>query len=299
MHILPPMETSQPPLIVALGELLWDLLPAGPRAGGAPFNFAFHCQQLGHPAIIVSRVGRDPLGDALRREVRRLGLSDAFIQEDTELPTGTVGVAVSVTGQPTYTIAEPVAWDRIAWTPELATLVSKARAVCFGTLAQRAKESQATIQRLVAECPAMTLRVCDINLRPTSDDPTVWRSTLEQGDWLKLNDDEVERLRATFDLTAEPIMALSPAQLTCVTHGADGCTIYTPDAEPLRQAGYPVQVVDTVGAGDAFTAALLTQYLEGKSLAVAARFATIYAALVAAQAGGTPTIDRTTVEQRL
>src|SRR5215211_226769 len=103
---------SGPP-IVALGELLWDLLPAGPRAGGAPFNFAFHCHQLGHPAVIVSRVGDDDLGRRLRAEVRRLGLSDEFIQTDPDHPTGTVRVAVDAGGQPSYEIVEDVAWDYI------------------------------------------------------------------------------------------------------------------------------------------------------------------------------------------
>src|SRR6476660_9783994 len=103
---------SGPP-IVAVGVVLWDLLPTGPRTGGAPFNFAFHCHQLGHPAVIVSRVGDDDLGRRLRAEVRRLGLSDEYIQADREHPTGTVHVSVDADGRPTYAIAEPVAWDFI------------------------------------------------------------------------------------------------------------------------------------------------------------------------------------------
>src|SRR4026207_495174 len=118
--------------IVALGELLWDLLPTGPQAGGATFNFAFHCHQLGHPAIIVSRVGDDDLGRELREAVKRLGMSDEFIQTDHEHPTGTVSVHVDANGQPTFTIAENVAWDFIEWEPKLADLAQSARAACFG-----------------------------------------------------------------------------------------------------------------------------------------------------------------------
>src|SRR5919198_1202439 len=122
------METRPP--IVALGEVLWDLLPAGARAGGAPFNFAFHCHQLGHPAVIVSRVGDDDLGRELRAEVRRLGLSDENIQTDPDHPTGTVKVEVRADGQPFFTISDDVAWDYIAWEPRLEALAGSARAVC-------------------------------------------------------------------------------------------------------------------------------------------------------------------------
>jgi fructokinase len=114
--------------IVALGELLWDLFPSGRQAGGAPFNFAFHCNQLGHPAFIVSRVGDDDLGRELREEVKRFGMSDEFIQTDRDHPTGTVTVQVDAAGQPTYTITENVAWDFIDWEPRLTELAGVARA---------------------------------------------------------------------------------------------------------------------------------------------------------------------------
>src|SRR5262249_49397696 len=138
------------PPIVALGEVLWDLLPTGPRAGGAPFNFAFHCHQLGHPAVLVSRVGDDDLGRRLRTAVRRLGLTDEYIQTDPKYPTGTVQVSLDASGQPAYTITEHVAWDFIEWEPRLELLAESAQAVCFGTLAQRAPESRSNIRRLVA-----------------------------------------------------------------------------------------------------------------------------------------------------
>src|SRR6476620_3332515 len=264
------------PPIVALGELLWDLLPTGPRAVGAPFNFAFHCHQLGHPAVIVSRVGADELGRRLRAEVRRLGLGDDYIQTDPDHPTGTVQVVLDAAGQPAYTIAEGVAWDFIAWEPRLEGLAVSARAVCFGTLAQRAPESRSTIRRVVALAHGPA--ILDLNLRPPFDDPDTIRESLDLADWLKLNADEAARLPAGFDPSA--------MDLVCVTRGANGCSVRTP-TEVIDLPGIPVRVADTIGAGDAFTAALLTQRLEGRPLREAARFANAYAPVVASRVGGT------------
>jgi fructokinase len=276
------------PPIVALGELLWDLLPSGPRAGGAPFNFAFHCHQLGHPAVIVSRVGDDDLGRRLRTEVRRLGLSDEYIQTDREHPTGTVQVSVDAGGQPTYTITGNVAWDFIEWEPKLEALAGTSRAVCFGTLAHRSPESRSSIRRFVALDHGLI--VLDLNLRPPFDSAEIIRDSLDLADWLKLNEDEAHRLPPDFDRSA--------MDLVCITRGANGCLVQTA-AESIDLPGISIQVADTVGAGDAFTAALLTQHLEGKSLREAARFANAYAAVVASKPGGTPIATRAEVESLL
>src|SRR3954466_5879368 len=126
--------------IVGIGEVLWDVYPDGRKvAGGAPFNFAFHCHQLGHPAVIVSRVGDDDLGRELRQRVRELGLSDEYIQTDREHPTGTVRVTLDANKVPTYTITENVAWDHIELIPELEGLAATATALCFGSLALRSE----------------------------------------------------------------------------------------------------------------------------------------------------------------
>jgi fructokinase len=274
--------------IVALGEVLWDLLPSGPRAGGAPFNFAFHCHRLGHPAVIISRVGDDDLGRQLRAVVRRLGMSDEYIQTDREHPTGTVQVSVDAGGQPTYTINESVAWDFIEWESTLEALAASARAVCFGTLAQRSPESRSSIRRFVALAHGPI--VLDLNLRPPFDSAEIMRDSLDLADWLKLNEDEAGRLPPDFDRSA--------TDLVCITRGANGCLVQTA-AESIDLPGIPVQVADTVGAGDAFTAALLTQHLDGKPLTEAARFANAYAAVVASKPGGTPTVTRAEVESLL
>jgi len=274
--------------IVALGELLWDLLPTGPRAGGAPFNFAFHCHQLGHPAVLVSRVGDDDLGRRLRTEVRRLGLSYEYIQTDPKYPTGTVQVSLDASGQPAYTITEHVAWDFIEWEPRLELLAESAQAVCFGTLAQRAPESRAAFRRMIALAHGIV--VLDLNLRSPFDAAETIRVSLELADWIKLNEHEAARLPAGFDL--------STVDLVCVTRGAAGCLVRTP-SEVVDVPGIHVPVADTVGAGDAFAAALLTQHFEGKSLREAARFANAYAAVVASKVGGTPTVTPAEVERLL
>lgn len=293
------------PPIVALGELLWDLLPAGPRAGGAPFNFAFHCHQLGHPAVIVSRVGDDDRGRQLRAEVRRLGLTDEYIRTDPELPTGTVTVAVDPDGLPTYTIVEGVAWDFIEWEPRLDNLARSAPAVCYGTLAQRWPVSRQTIWHFLGAAGSQTLFVCDINLRPPFvDAATITWSAGLGADWLKLNDGEVgDVFRAIGKRWSGPVdrdcarrlRRNSRRRLVCITRGSNGCVVSSP-SDDVELPGIPIRVADTVGAGDAFTAALLTQHLEGKPLAEAARFANAYAAVVASKVGGTPTVELAEVE---
>ncbi len=295
--------------IVGIGELLWDLLPSGPRAGGAPFNFAFHCQQLGHPATIVSRVGDDDLGRNLREEVRRLGLSDAFLQIDPEHPTGTVKVGVDSAGQPTYEFTDNVAWDNLEWREEFNPLIRSAKTVCFGTLAQRTHATRQTLHRFVASSRSNRSTICDLNLRPPFDDEATIKKSIRLADLLKLNESELDVVRGHYDNVRrmEQLYQKDPERrrqsilcgldlaLICVTHGARGCSIWTWDEE-IDVSGIPIPVADTVGAGDAFTAGLVTQMFEGKTLIEAARFANAFAALVASRPGGTPKVDRAEVE---
>ena len=298
--------------IVALGELLWDLLPSGRQAGGATFNFAFHCHQLGHPAIIVSRVGDDDLGRELRQAVKRLGMSDEFIQTERGHPTGTVAVHVDEKGQPTFAIAENVAWDFFEWEPKLAELAKLARAVCFGTLAQRARRSRDTIGAFIPNTSEDCIAVCDINFRKPFLSKEVIDDSLRLADWLKVNEDEARELARALDAwPAEHLNGvggywrqrllptiLSEKAVYAVTRGANGCVVGDVHQD-IDLPGVRVPVVDTVGAGDAFTAALLTQTLEGKRLVDAARFANAYAAVVASKPGGTPTIAHEEVERLL
>ncbi|AWM41032.1 putative sugar kinase YdjH [Gemmata obscuriglobus] len=300
--------------IVGIGELLWDVYPDGHKvAGGAPFNFAFHCHQLGHPSVIVSRVGDDDLGHELRERVRELGLSDEYIQTDPEHPTGTVRVTLGANAIPTYTITEYVAWDYIAWEDRLEALAASHRAVCFGTLAQRFG-TPVPVHRFTTPRRTTALAVFDVNLRGSYFDVDRLEWGLSVCDWCKINADELNTLRALLGCStpnelAQEWMSAFAEQAVIVTHGEGGCEIYhqreSRDAEgdPLFPSeafavpGVKANVVDTVGAGDAFTAAMVCLHLEGKPLREAARFAVHYAARVCEQPGGTPRIARAEVER--
>ncbi len=292
---------TAPGAILGLGEVLWDLLPAGRQLGGAPCNFAFHCHQLGHPAAVVSRVGADALGGEARAALGRLGLTDAHLQEDAEHPTGTVAVALDEGGVPTFTITPEVAYDYLAWHDELEALFSSARAVCFGTLAQRRPVARATIRRALAAART-ALVVYDVNLRQKFYSREVIEASLAASGWVKLNEDELEVLRPLLGLSATaPAAALEELRrryglaLAILTRGARGCLLRS-ERDEIDLPGLAVRVVDTVGAGDAFTAGLVVGSLEGRRLADAAGLANRLAARVAAAAGGTPIVRRADVE---
>lgn len=286
--------------IVGVGELLWDVFPDGRRvAGGAPFNFAFHCRQLGHDAVIVSRVGDDEPGRALRAEVRRLGLTDAYIQTDAIRPTGTVRVSVDPAGVPSYEITPDAAWDHIGWTPQLDALTDGAAVVCHGMLALRGATSRATVERMVEENRKSILpsvRVLDVNLREPRPGKGEIEHALFAAEWVKVNADELAELARLFGVTPRRLMGMhrQHAAHECVwlvTHGPGGAEVFAPKGH-RREPAPAAQVVDTVGAGDAFTAAAVCLHLEGKPWAECLRFAVRYAAAVCEQAGATPRIDQ-------
>jgi fructokinase len=287
--------------IIGLGEVLWDLFSDGKRLGGAPFNFTFHCHQLGHAAAMVSRVGDDDLGAEIRRTIKSLGLSDTCLQEDPDHPTGTVRVQFDERGQPEYTITPEVAWDYLAWDEDLEALCAGARVVCFGTLAQRHTVARSTIQRaLVAARNA--LLICDINLRQLYYNRAVVEASLHASRWAKLNEDELIVLRELLGLRETTIPALLrelrnaySLEVVALTRGERGCLVQS-SREVVDLPGVPVKVIDTVGAGDAFTAGLASYWLEGRSLPDASAFANRLAARVAASAGGTPAFQRAEVE---
>ena len=264
-----------------------------------PFNFAFHCHRPGHPAAIVSRVCDDGLGRELRTRVRELGLSDEYIQTARTHPTGTVRVALDANKVPTYTITENVAWDHIEWDEKLAELAKTCRAVCFGTLAARSEQSRTTLQQFLSPWPAGVdpeLIVYDVNLR-SNDIPTFVNWGIGNADWLKVNSVELERIgNWRGDIVATVRDTFTETQVVIVTSGEQGCCVIA-GAGVVAEPGVPVNVIDTVGAGDAFTAAMVCLHLEGKPLRECARFANHYAARVCEQPGGTPRIDRAEVER--
>ena len=307
-------EVTKP--IVGIGELLWDIYPDGRKvAGGAPFNFAFHCHQLGHEAVIVSRVGDDDLGRELRERVREMGLSDEYIQTDYKHPTGTVRVRLDTEGVPSYTITKSVAWDYMEWDSPLAKLVLQCRAICYGSLAQRRERTRRTVRRFLYESYQSTervLKVYDLNLRVPHCATDWLQGTMAFCDWLKLNETERESLRRLFPYGHRdfadhgehmPLEAwyfrkpdANAPRAILVTCGEAGVEVMTRDGVQ-REPGVPAKVIDTVGAGDAFTAAMVCLHLEGKPLRECARFANHYAARVCEHMGATPRIDRAAVER--
>ncbi len=286
-----------PAEILAAGEVLWDMLPTGRALGGAPCNFVFHCKQLGHQAAIISRVGADDLGRDARAELKAAGLDDTLIQDDPVHPTGTVDVTLS-DGQPSYVIREGVAWDHLACPPEAEAALAHALVFCFGTLMQRHEASRAAVQHLARLAAQQMIVVCDINLRQHYHSPEVIESSLALSQWAKLNDEELEVLRTTFGLRggtdAERVASLRKRfnlELVALTRGARGCYVQTDD-DDVTLAGERVEVIDTVGAGDAFTAGLVCGVLEGMEVADAARLANRLAGRVAASRGGMPRVER-------
>lgn len=296
-------------ILVGLGELLWDLLPEGARLGGAPANFAVMAGRLGNRAVVASRLGNDALGEEAREVLQTLPVESEFLQCDTEQPTGTV--TVSLRGdEPEYTIHEPVAWDRLALTPEWRELARKADAVCFGTLAQREERSQETIRAFLDETRRECVRVFDVNFRPPHWSTEVLRSSLGRTTILKLNAGELPRVLMGTGACPHPTAAADdeemlrgarqlleryPVAMVCITLGPRGSLLVTRE-DHHRHPGVAVKVKDTVGAGDAFTAALTHYYLEGAPLAVLNEAGNRWGAWVASQQGGMPPMREEALE---
>ncbi len=282
-------------MIIAVGEVLWDLLPAGKQLGGAPANFAYHARSLGADARLISRIGGDPLGVEILERFRSLDLPTDAVQVDAEAPTGTVDVWLGPDGQPRYAIRESVAWDRIDADAMALALADRAAAVCFGSLAQRAEPSRCAIRAIVEAAPPGALKVFDVNLRPPFVDHEVIAGSLELADALKLNDHELPELAGMFGLPTEPRPAIEGLAvrfglaLVALTRGAGGSLLWA-GGEWSDHSGRPAEVVDTIGAGDAFTAALVTGRLAGRPLKAINRHANEVAAFVCSQPGGTPAL---------
>ncbi|MFW5972642.1 MAG: carbohydrate kinase family protein [Bacteroidota bacterium] len=276
--------------ILCVGEILWDALPAGLFLGGAPFNVACHLHALGNEVHLVSRVGDDVLGREALRRLHDRGLSGDLVQIDDEVPTGFVRVSLDDRGVPGYEIVEPAAWDFIRATPEAVARASGASAIVFGTLAQRSMRSREALRELLR---TDALKVIDLNLRPPYDDPAVIEWSLEVADVVKLSDGELDYLRDLLSLPVDPVNSLHALgerfslDSVCVTAGADGATLWQ-QGNVFRHLGYNVRVQDTVGAGDAFLAALLTGLLRGVAGEELLDLANRLGAFVASQSGATP-----------
>jgi len=283
-----------PAEILCVGEVLWDALPAGLFLGGAPLNVACHLAAMGQSVAFASRVGEDELGREIGRRLVRRGMSTDLIQVDAKLETGFVIVELDEEGTPRFAIVEPSAWDAIAPEKELLDDAGAAGAIVFGSLAQRDERSRQTIQRL---WETEATRVFDVNLRPPFDHRGVVEDSLKAAHLVKLNDDELARLCGWFGLPQSlqgGALALAQefdCQTVCVTRGSDGAALWH-GAAWIDHPGFRVDVIDTVGSGDAFLAALLTGLLREDDPADTLATANALGAYVATRPGATPTHDQ-------
>lgn len=283
------MEDKRP-VVVGIGELLWDVLPTGKRAGGAPINFVYHATQQGAEGYAISAVGNDVFGTEIVQELDQNGI--CHVLGTVEYPTGSVMVELK-DGIPTYTIIEGVAWDHIPLTQESINLVKKADAVCFGTLAQRSIESRTTIHTLLSYAREEALRFFDINIRQSYYSKEQINSMLEKANVFKINDEELALVRKMFSLSDDEDTACRELieryglRYMIMTAGSQYSSIYTPDDQSTIRTP-KVEVVDTVGAGDSFSGAFVYSILTGKSLREAHQIAVDTAAFVCTKAGAWP-----------
>jgi fructokinase len=279
--------------IVGIGELLWDVLPGGREMGGAPANFAHHIQELGGRGIVVSAVGEDEAGKTMLDRLRAMSLTTRYIAIDREHPTGTVTVSVDAEGKPSYTIHENVAWDYIPCSPELEKLAAEVDAVCFGLLGQRGEVSRETIQWFVDKVRPGALRMFDVTLRPPFFSRETIETSLKLCNVLKLNDDELEKLAEIHSYRGSELSIIEKLshkyrlRLVAFTRGERGSILYS-DGEVVEHPGHKAKVVDTVGAGDSFGAALVMGMLIGKKLDVINDAANRIASFVCSRRGATP-----------
>lgn len=281
-------------IVTGIGEVLWDMLPEGKKLGGAPANFAYHVSQFGFESRIVSAIGPDMLGEELLSGLGDKGL-DCMI-ESVPYPTGTVQVELDGNGIPRYDIRQDVAWDNIPFTPGLEALAKTTGAVCFGSLAQRSPVSRDTINRFIDAMPEGSLRIFDINLRQNFYTKDIVCNSMRKCNILKINDEELETVSVMLGLPDSPQQSRAKALLSMfglkaliLTCGATGSHVFTSE-ETSYIATPQVEVADTVGAGDSFTAAFVSGLLKGLDIRQAHRLAVATSAFVCTQEGAMPVL---------
>lgn len=281
-------------IVVGMGEALWDVLPEGKKIGGAPANFAYHVSQFGLPSCVVSAIGDDALGKEIIENFTSKGL-DQLIAE-VPFPTGTVQVEIDQTGIPLYDIKENVAWDNIPYTEHLDALAKRTKAVCFGSLAQRNVVSRETINHFLDTMPEDddSLIVFDVNLRQGFYNKEILCKSMQNCNILKINDEELITVSRMFgypgiDLQDKCWILLGKYNLKMLilTCGINGSYVFTPGNVSFQPTP-KVEVADTVGAGDCFTAAFIASILKGKSVTEAHTIAVKTSAYVCTQKGAMP-----------
>ncbi len=298
---------KEPHLVLGLGEVLWDVLPEGPRLGGAPANFSVMAGRLGSHAVLLSRIGRDDLGRLALDRLEPMPVDTSFVETDPTHETGRVTVYFEA-GQPHYTIHQPAAWDFLELSDEWVRLAERADAICFGSLAQRSLESRQTIQTLAAQTSSKCVRVFDVNLRAPFYSGEVIQESLELATVMKMNDAEVPLVLGLLGLPGDADLSFGTArpeplrqgaerllnefptlQMVAVTRGGYGSLLVTRD-EWHEHPGIAVKVADTIGAGDAFTAALTHYLLRGADLHTLNEAGNRWGGWVASQSGAMPAL---------
>ncbi len=322
--------------VLAYGETLWDLLPTGAVLGGAPFNFAYRVNSLGDRGVIVSRLGRDELGEKAWNQAVALGMDTRHIQWDERDPTGTVQVSLDDSGEPRFHIVPGVAYDHIELTDELLRLGAASDCLCFGTLIQRTATARRTLEELLrasrrglnqaspvsgvrsscrrdpsARTPRWASRewrchLLDINLRKDCYSRETIVLSLREADVLKLNDEEARQLAEMFEMPTSDVVDLCARMMErwslshcVVTFGQRGAFAAARGGDVVYLPGYRVDVVDSCGSGDAFTAGFIHRLLRGASLAECCELGNVLGAIVASQKGATAPIGPADVEQFL
>lgn len=283
-------------IVVGMGEALWDVLPEGKKIGGAPANFAYHVSQFGLPSCVVSAIGDDALGKEIIENFTSKGL-DQLIAE-VPYPTGTVQVEIDQTGIPLYDIKENVAWDNIPYTEHLDALAKRTKAICLGSLAQRNVVSRETINHFLDTMPKDddSLIVFDVNLRQGFYNKEILCKSMQNCNILKINDEELITVSRMFgypgiDLQDKCWILLGKYNLKMLilTCGINGSYVFTPGNVSFQPTP-KVEVADTVGAGDSFTAAFIASILKGKSVTEAHTIAVKTSAYVCTQKGAMPVL---------
>ena len=281
-------------IVVGMGEALWDVLPEGKKIGGAPANFAYHVSQFGLNSRVVSAVGNDKLGAEILENFKEKNLN--CIIETIPYPTGTVQVELDAEGVPCYEIKEGVAWDNIPYTVTLQELACHTRAICFGSLAQRSVVSRETINRFLDAMPEEenVLKIFDINLRQNFYTKDILCNSFQRCNVLKINDEELVTVSRMFgypgiDLQDKCwiLLAKYNLKMLILTCGVNGSYVFTPGKVSFVETP-KVEVADTVGAGDSFTAAFVSAILKGKSGPEAHKLAVDTSAFVCTQHGAMP-----------
>lgn len=281
-------------IVVGMGEALWDVLPEGKKIGGAPANFAYHVSQFGLPSCVVSAIGDDALGKEIIENFTSKGL-DQLIAE-VPYPTGTVQVEIDQTGIPLYDIKENVAWDNIPYTEHLDALAKRTKAVCFGSLAQRNVVSRETINHFLDTMPKDddSLIVFDVNLRQGFYNKEILCKSMQNCNILKINDEELITVSRMFGYPGIELrdkcwilLGKYNLKMLILTCGINGSYVFT-SGNVSFQPTPKVEVADTVGAGDSFTAAFIASILKGKSVTEAHTIAVKTSAYVCTQKGAMP-----------